>query len=91
MDFYQSLSGMMEMQLISADIPSSLEAITDANIMLYNVQQTDEVTVRFRIRRIHFQYLKQMIKKRGDALSVISRPGLYWYFVQAWKRPVLLL
>ncbi len=90
MDLFQSLAGVVELELTSADTASALAAIADAGISMRNVNQTDDVTVRFCVLRTHYPPLKKITEKRGEALSVVTRYGFYWYLKRGFTRPVLL-
>ncbi len=91
MDLYQSISGMVEVELTGADIASALAAITEAGIQLRSVHQTDDVTVRFTILRRDYRTLKKLTERRGETLKLLSRTGLYWWGKAALGRPVLLV
>lgn len=91
MDIFKSISGMVEGELTCADLASTLGAVADAGIQLYNVQQTDEVTVRFSVLRRDFRRLRKHSQRRGEALKIIGRIGIYWEIKAALRRPVLLL
>ena len=90
MDFYQSLSGMMKVELTGADIPRTLAQITGSGITLYHVQHMDEVRVRLVIRRRDAGKLQSLAEQRGDCVITLRRFGLYWWGKSLGKRPVLV-
>ena len=51
MDFFLSVTGMLEVELTSADLPGTLARIGEAGILLYRVQPLNDLTLRFEIQR----------------------------------------
>ena len=91
MDLFQSLSGMVEAELTSADIPATLVCIADAGIHLHHVRQMDDVTVRILLSRRHYRVMKQIIIRRGESLQLVKKTGAYWWVKAFAKRPILVL
>ena len=91
MDFWKSLSGMVEVELTSADPAESLSSINAAGITVYNAQQIGDLTLRFGLRRRDHRTLRSLTKKRGEVLNYSGHQGLYWAAKQMLKRPILLL
>lgn len=90
MNFWQSLTGMLEVQLTSADPAGALGALNKAGIELFNACQEGEFTLRFSLRRCEYKKLKRLVRRRGERLELIRRSGLYWSFRRITARPVLL-
>ena len=91
MDLWKSLSGMVEAELTSADLGAAFTAISQADIAVFSVRQTDDLTARLRIPRSDFARLSALAEKRGERLRLISRPGLYWLGKRLLGRPVLAM
>lgn len=90
MDLWRSLSGMIQVELTSADVSSALLAINRAGIEVYDVRQESDLTLCFSIRRSEYRRLRKLLQKRGDRLEFSSKIGIYWCLRQMIKRPVLL-
>lgn len=90
MDIWHSLGGIVDVELISADIPAALTAISRAGIPLYNSETKDEFTIHFSIDRKNFKKLKHILKRRGEKFKVYRKHGLYWRFKSLLRRPVLV-
>lgn len=90
MDFWKSLSGMIILNLTSADPAASLTAINRAGITAYNAVQMDSMTFRFVIRRGDYSRLAALCAKRGDTLKLFRHAGLYWRLKGLLARPFLL-
>lgn len=91
MDLWKSLSGMIEVELTSAEPETALGAINARGIEIYRVEQKGELTLRFRIRRRDYTVLAALCEKRGETLNVLRKSGLYWAGRQLLNRPVLLV
>ena len=91
MDVFQSMAGMVEVELTSADPGRSLMLAADAGIHVFDTRQVSDLTLMFRIRRSDLQKLKKITEKRGDTLRVTRNRGLFWTGKKLMKRPVLLL
>ncbi len=90
MDVWQSLGGMTELELTSADLQGALGEISRRNISLYHVSYLSELTVRFQVRRDAVKAVKDICEKRGESLKPRRRFGLYWLLRRFAARPVLL-
>ncbi len=82
---------MIRLEWTAADVPGALDALTKAGITLYDTDALDDVTVRFGIQRQELAAVERLCEKRGDALRVLGRDGLYWQLRRLKKRPVLVL
>ena len=90
MNLFDSVAGMVQVELTSADTGSALAAVSAVGIPVFHTEQASELTVLFRIRRSDFRKLWLLASKRGDTLSVRRRLGLYWSCKRLLKRPVLV-
>lgn len=91
MDLWRSLSGMVEVELTSADPSGALRAINGIGMEIYSVRQLGDLTLLFSLRRSDLKRLRSLSKKRGEQLRLSHRSGLYWAAKQLFRRPVLLL
>lgn len=91
MDIWRSLTGMVEVELTSADPAATLHAVNAAGITIYHTHQTGDLTLRFGLLRQDYRRLRRLVAKRGEVLKCNGQIGLYWAARQLLKRPVLLL
>lgn len=91
MDFWSSLSGMVEVRLTSADLTGALSVINQRGIEIFSCAQEGELTLRFTLRRREYQLLRKLVRKRGETLTLVRRDGLYWTLRRLMTRPVLIL
>lgn len=91
MDLWRSLSGMVEVELTSADSAGALRQINTAGIPVFDVVWVDDLTVRFRLRRGDHRRIRKLSERRGDRLRLNSRRGAYWLLRGMLRRPVLML
>ena len=90
MGFFQSIKGMIRVELTSADLPVALARIGDEGIALYDVTPVDGLTLRVRIARRDYIKLKGLSDRMGDGLKITGRYGLYWTGIRLSRRPILL-
>ena len=90
MDLWRLLSGMVEVELTSADPAGALRAINEAGITVYKAQQQGDLTLRFFLLRRDHRKLRLMAEKRGERLTYAGRRGGYWAVKQLFRRPVLM-
>lgn len=91
MDIWKSASGMLEVELTSAEPETALSAINSAGIEMSELMQVGELSCRFWIRRKDYPMLESLSKKRGERLCILSRKGLFWSLYRLRGRPVLLI
>lgn len=90
MAFYNSLYGMMHIELVSANIPGLLSQMSEGNISVDCLHSVDEMTVQAKILRTDFKRLYNITQRRGDRITVIKKEGIYWRGKRLTMRPVLL-
>lgn len=89
MNFLQSIGGAVEVELLSADLPRTLEAVRQAGIIVSDAVSSDEFHLRFIVSRRDLAPLSQLTQKRGDELTICRRIGLFFHVRAAFKRPIL--
>ena len=89
MDFVHSLSGMVEAEITSGDIPAMLAAISREGIRMESVSDVQDLKVRICVCRSDYRKLTRICDRRGDSLFIVQRHGLYWKWKAFVKRPVL--
>ncbi len=91
MDFWQSIGGMAELELTSADLQGALGRLSARDIPLQHIVYVSDLTVRIRVRRRDVKALQALCHKRGDQVRVSGRFGIYWLAKCFLARPVLVL
>ncbi len=91
MGFIHSLYGIINIELISADIPGLLTLISRKNISIFCLQSVDEITVQARVLRTDYKQLYAITQQRGDKLTVTGKKGIYWHSQRLVQRPLLLV
>lgn len=91
MNFWKSLAGMAEVEVTSACIELTFEAIRSMDIPIFQVHTVSDLTSRFLIFQKDFRKLNSLCKKRGETFRMIRRQGLYWTGVRFLHRPVLCI
>ena len=89
MDLWNSLTGLVTVEITSAAPGALLGMITDRGITLMNVEWITDLTLRCQIRRRDYVLLRSILEKRGETLKISGRKGLYWPLRAMGKRPVL--
>lgn len=91
MNFWRSVSGMVEVRIITADPAGALAAINHAGLEVFSAVMEGNLTISFTLRRWDYPRLRRLIKKRGEVLKLVSREGIYWAIRRILSRPVLLV
>ncbi len=91
MNLWRWITGVMKIQLMSAELEKNLSLINHHKIALYHLQKTNELSCDFWIQRKDFPVLEVLFKKSGSTIKVCKKIGGYWYLNNLWKRSVLLL
>lgn len=91
MNIWQSITGMLDVQLTSAELKESLMWINTEGIEIYQIKFLDELSCCFRVYRKDYQRLKRKCQKRGEKLQILRRSGLYWAVKSLAARPVMLI
>lgn len=91
MDLWQWICGRVLVELISADVQGTLDAIGKAGLILWDVELTDSITARFWIDRGSMETLRSICKIRGEQVRRIKQVSLLWQLRGLRKRPVLVL
>ncbi len=91
MYIFKSISGLLHVELTSAEPEAALAAVNGKGIELCRLQQISDLTCRFMIRRADYKALAALTNKRGENLKILKRIGIYWAIKGLAGRPVLLL
>ncbi len=91
MNFWSSIGGTVDVELVGADPLRELQRINEAGIVVSRVLKVDDLTVNFEIERRDYGKLSRLIHHRGCRLSIRGNRGMYWTLHGLLQRPVLLL
>ncbi len=91
MGIWNSLAGMVSLELTSADPSGALNLMQMKNIPVYDLQNGEALQLRFRILRRDYRKLRFLLSKRGDSLRILHKDGLFWRLLDLRKRPVLVI
>ena len=88
MNLWQSITGVVEVELSSADLPAALAAITELGVEISSLSWKDELTCCFQLQRSRLRTLEILLQKRGERFTVRQRYGVFWKLSAFRKRPV---
>ncbi len=91
MNLWNSLAGMVEAELTSADPEGTLASAAEKNIAVFAVTRKEALVMHLRVFRKDLTALRKLCEKRGDRLSVKRTLGIYWTVKRFFARPVLVL
>lgn len=90
MNGINTLAGLVQVELTSADLPGALDALARDHIRFYNIVQQSDLSMGFQVQRADYRKLKELCSKRGDRLRLLHTVGVYWQIKGLLKRPVLI-
>lgn len=90
MNLWRSFSGVLEVELTSAELTCALAEINAMGIEIRNLKWDHELCAAFQIRRDQYRLLKALSKKRGESLRIRRYLGLFWVGRSLAARPVLV-
>lgn len=91
MGIFRSVSGMLEVELTSADREEALRQMNSAGVTVYQVVETGPLGLRFFVSRTDLALLRSVTERRGDSLRYSTGKGLYRSGKLLMGRPVLFL
>ncbi len=90
MSFYTSLSGLVRVQVTSADLPGLLGTLSQHGVTLLNCVPMDDIRAEVTLSRGEYRNLCAICTRRGDQVKLMTRRGIYWTGKRMLGRPVLL-
>lgn len=91
MEIWSSLSGLVDIAIISADPSQLISRLAEKGICVSNVCYIDTITIQCTIRRNTYPHIKELAEKQGAQIQLLSRRGVYWLIKGLKHRPVLML
>ena len=83
--------GFVTVEITGADIPLTLQTMTEEGITLLGSDYQDDLTVHLTITRQEFETCRKICEKRGDRIRKTGHQGAYWRLHGFRSRPVLLM
>lgn len=90
MGILNSLSGMIEVRLTSADVARAMTEINGLGMSVFDVQMNGDLSICFQILRRDYKHIVRYAAKRGDRLEIVKKDGQYWKIMKLLQRPVLV-
>ena len=90
MALFRSITGVVRMELTSADLSGMLNQFSNQNIALFDLMYIDELTANFTVFRKDRRKLEEICTARGDILKNAGCSGLFWKIAPLKRRPVLV-
>ncbi len=90
MGVWNSLSGTLRIEFVSADTAATMRRLNECGVRLSNTAAVSDLTIQADISRQDWKKVKAVLEKRGETVRLIRKNGLYWSGKRALHRPVLL-
>jgi len=87
---FEETTGMMTVQIVCADIPRLLHAVTENGIIFHKLRQTDMLSIEVYVQRRYYYQLKKTVKRHSGEISVISGGTIQRIAKCIMNRPVLI-
>ena len=78
MGAFPSVSGFVQVRIVSADVAECLRQIDLEQITAYSVRMIDSVTLELTVSRQDLQKLQKLCERKGYTLNVVQKLGFYW-------------
>ena len=90
MNLFNSIGGMVEIEVTSADMGNVLSAVNKAGITIHSAESITELTLRMIISKKDFHLFQQIISAKGCDFIEKKRIGIFWFFKNLLRRPILI-
>ena len=91
MGLYRSLSGSARVRIESADLADCLSSLEREQISASAIQTIDQVTLEMTVSRRQLLKLQQLCDRKGYALHLNQKRGLFWLLGSVLNRPIFLV
>ncbi len=91
MEFWRSVSGIVEAELISAQPELVISALNSCNVEVFQIRQNDPLTWQFHLARRDYSAAVKICEKQGAKLRRLRTGGVYWLLKGLARRPVLTI
>lgn len=90
MDSIHSVTGMVTVEVMSADTANFLSVLAQNQIAVFKVQQVDTLCLNLSLPKNDYPYVCKLCEQRGEQIKIKTRTGAYWLFKSFLRRFVLL-
>ena len=90
MGIYNSLTGLLEVEVTSADPEKTLDNFRLANIDVSKVVKYNELAFSVVVSRKQYDKIRVQCQNQGSSCEIRNRIGIYWKLRAFGSRPVLL-
>ena len=91
MGFFRWLNGWARVKYTSADISAVLGEFERKQVIVFDLNAPDELTVEFSVAKQYLDILDTIARRRSEKLEVCGRMGLFWPLRAVLRRPLLVL
>lgn len=91
MNIFQSLSGMIIIEITDAEPEKICCLISTAQIPISNITRKSELTYQFQISAKDYSNLAQFANHRHIALRIVQKQGIFWCIGHMVRRPVMVI
>lgn len=90
MDSIHSVTGMVTVEVTSADTAAFLTLLAQNQIAVFRVQQVDSLCLNLSLLKNDYPHVCKLCERRGEQIKIKTRTGAYWLFKSILHRFVLL-
>lgn len=87
----RQFAALLRVELTSASVAEMLTVINSSGITIKDVTPINALIVEGTIHRKDYQYLKKLLKRRGETIKITRKQGFAWTIVAVRKRPILVV
>lgn len=90
MGVLDSISGTVNVEIISAAPAEVLTKANNEGIILSNIVFKSEICVKADVDRSQYKHLKSIVDHRSAKIRILQQNGLYWKLLSLKSRPILI-
>lgn len=90
MEVWNKITGMVTVELTSADPERLIGGIVQQDIPIWDVQRPSALTVTLRFERGSYRQVRETVERNGGKIRVLGLAGAYYKIRQWRKRPLLV-
>ncbi len=91
MDIWRSLSGLVQVQLISPEPQALVNDILQSNVEVMDLHDENDLTVTAKVRRKDVKKIREIAGQHGADIKVVGRSGVFWTIRRTVLRPAVVL
>ena len=89
MDLWSKITGIVSVELTSADPERMIWELVKKGVWLWDIQRPGALTLSFRLSRSEYAFVKEFAEKSGGKVCRISNSGVF-YRIKRWKERYIL-